>query len=132
VSLLLLYHNASAVSPFLTICNACSCGVMFQCLAGGTRTGAAIDEVVATGFNEQSGLRPLSEGAPRVLIVLTDGQSGDSVVQPAENVRNFNFLVLLFACCQCSTTRQRLNMISSVFAWATPTQILFEMPQQTS
>jgi len=54
---------------------------------GGTRTGAAITEVVTSGFNESSGLRPLSEGVPRVLIVLTDGQSGDSVIQPAELVR---------------------------------------------
>jgi len=76
---------------------------MFQCLTGGTRTGAAIDDVVANGFNESSGLRPLSEGAPRVLIVLTDGRSSDSVAQPAQNIRNLNLHMFQDMCCRCST-----------------------------
>jgi len=61
---------------------------------GGTNTGAAIREVVTSGFNESSGLRPLSEGVPRVLIVLTDGQSYDSVTEPAGLVRKILITIL--------------------------------------
>jgi len=70
---------------------------MFIYVEGGTRTGAAITEFVTSGFNESSGLRPLSEGVPRVLIVLTDGKSSDSVIQPAELVRkNLTTFVAMF------------------------------------
>ena len=70
---------------------------LFIYVEGGTGTGAAITEVVTSGFNESSGLQPLSEGVPRVLIVLTDGQSGDDVIPPAELVRkNLETFVAIF------------------------------------
>ena len=83
--------DAPVVLPYVKNCNRCSLGAIFQYLTGGTRTGAAIDEVATNGFRKCSGLRPLSEGASRVLIVLTDGRSFDSVVEPAENVRKCQF-----------------------------------------
>ncbi|XP_076799831.1 uncharacterized protein LOC143444923 [Clavelina lepadiformis] len=49
---------------------------------GGTNTGAAITKVLTKGFNERNGARDRSQGVPRVLIVLTDGQSNDDVLQP--------------------------------------------------
>ena len=51
--------------------------------SGGTRTGAAIEYAIDFGFNTSFGVRPLSKAVPRILIVLTDGQSGDDVSMPA-------------------------------------------------
>ena len=51
--------------------------------SGGTHTGAAIEYAIDFGFNTSFGVRPLSEAVPRILIVLTDGQSGDDVSIPA-------------------------------------------------
>ncbi|XP_076803428.1 uncharacterized protein LOC143447287 isoform X2 [Clavelina lepadiformis] len=53
--------------------------------SGGTQTGLAITDVVSNGFRQRNGARPLSQGVPRVLIVLTDGHSGDDVTAPAAN-----------------------------------------------
>ena len=44
---------------------------------GGTNTHLALDELRINGFSETNGARPLSEGHPRVGIVLTDGQSNN-------------------------------------------------------
>jgi len=68
--------------------------LLFMNFEGGTNTGAAIREVVTSGFNESSGLRPLSEGVPKVLIVLTDGQSYDSVTEPAGLARKILITIL--------------------------------------
>ena len=52
----------------------------FNCISGGTNTGRAINQTALVGFNEGNGARARDEGVPRVLVVLTDGKSGDSVV----------------------------------------------------
>uniref|UniRef100_H2ZCM6 VWFA domain-containing protein n=1 Tax=Ciona savignyi TaxID=51511 RepID=H2ZCM6_CIOSA len=54
---------------------------------GGTATGAAITDVINNGFVESRGARKRSEGVPRILVVLTDGQSGDSVSGPSNAAR---------------------------------------------
>ncbi|KAI3415661.1 hypothetical protein GPALN_005254 [Globodera pallida] len=59
-----------------------------QYLTGLTRTGAAIQHMVSEGFSERRGVRPLSEGANRVAVVITDGRSQDNVTQPAIAARN--------------------------------------------
>ena len=56
--------------------------------SGGTNTGEAIDYVRMNSFTTSFGARDLSEGIARVLIVATDGQSGDDVVAPSERARN--------------------------------------------
>ena len=50
---------------------------------GGTNTGIAISEIHQTGFNKINGARA---AIPQVLLVLTDGQSTDSVVGPSAAV----------------------------------------------
>ncbi|KAL3093349.1 hypothetical protein niasHS_005863 [Heterodera schachtii] len=59
-----------------------------QYLTGLTRTGAAIQHMVTEGFSERRGVRPISEGANRVAVVITDGRSQDNVTQPAIAARN--------------------------------------------
>ena len=54
--------------------------------AGGTLTGYAIRTILTQGFNESSGARPKNQAVPRILVVLTDGQSGDDVFTPALEV----------------------------------------------
>ncbi|XP_076802484.1 uncharacterized protein LOC143446634 [Clavelina lepadiformis] len=54
---------------------------------GGTQTGNAIEFVRTTMFNTTTGMRPLTDGAPRILIVLTDGESSDDVVQPSKAIK---------------------------------------------
>ena len=61
--------------------------MFFFLCEGGTQTGNAIEFVRTTMFNTTTGMRPLTDGAPRILIVLTDGESSDDVVQPSKAVR---------------------------------------------
>ena len=44
---------------------------------GGTNTAAALNQLVDFAFLASNGGRPLSQGFPRVGIVVTDGQSND-------------------------------------------------------
>ena len=59
---------------------------VFCFVVGGTNTGAAIDQTARIGFSETNGARPRSQGVPRVLVVLTDGRSGDNVEGASQNV----------------------------------------------
>ncbi len=43
-------------------------------LTGGTQTSVGLNTVESSVFNEANGMRPLSQGIPRVLVVITDGQ----------------------------------------------------------
>ena len=61
--------------------------------SGGTRLGGALQQILNDQFKEERGLRPDVEGVPRILIVLTDGKSGDSVSIPAKNVRDENIVI---------------------------------------
>ena len=54
---------------------------------GGTFTGAAITYAHTNGFNSSFGARPKSAGVARILIVATDGKSGDDVKPPSETAR---------------------------------------------
>lgn len=51
-------------------------------IAGGTNTNLALTELVAQGFSESNGARPIGLGHPRVAVVLTDGKSS----QPRQTV----------------------------------------------
>ncbi|XP_046848126.1 uncharacterized protein LOC124441703 [Xenia sp. Carnegie-2017] len=55
---------------------------------GGTNLGNALQRILTDQFTEDRGLRPAVRGVPRILIVLTDGRSFDSVSIPAKNVRD--------------------------------------------
>ena len=60
---------------------------------GGTELGAALTQILSDQFTEARGLRPEIEGLPRILIILTDGQSYDSVALPAANIRSNNIVI---------------------------------------
>ena len=60
---------------------------------GETILGRALELILTDQFNEERGLRPEVDGISRVLIVLTDGQSYDSVSTPAKNVRDENIVI---------------------------------------
>ncbi len=60
---------------------------------GGTLLGYALTRILTDQFSEDRGLRPEVDGVPRILIVLTDGRSGDSVSTPAKNVRDENIVI---------------------------------------
>ena len=55
---------------------------------GGTQLGFALGRVLTDQFSERRGLRPKADGLPRILVVLTDGKSGDNVSTPAKTVRD--------------------------------------------
>jgi len=72
--------------------------------------------VLKNGFLETAGVRPLSQGIRRVLIVLTDGRSSDSVSLPAENVKNCeNWWFHLY---QMAGKSVRSNKIFEGFTWS--------------
>ena len=58
-----------------------------------TNLGLALGQILNDQFNEKRGLRPEVDGIPRILIVLTDGRSHDSVLIPAKNVRDENIVI---------------------------------------
>jgi GH24 family phage-related lysozyme (muramidase) len=60
---------------------------------GLTYLGEALEEILTDQFTEERGLRPEVDGVPRILIVLTDGQSHDNVSIPAKNVRDENIVI---------------------------------------
>ena len=55
---------------------------------GGTQLGFALGRVLTDQFSERRGLRRKADGLPRILVVLTDGRSGDDVSTPAKTVRD--------------------------------------------
>ena len=59
----------------------------------GTYLGRALGLILNNQFNEKRGLRPEVDGVPRILIVLTDGVSGDIVSFPAKNIRDENIVI---------------------------------------
>ena len=61
--------------------------------SGGTYLGRALELILTNQFSEERGLRPEVDGLPRILIVLTDGVSHDSVSIPAKNVRDENIVI---------------------------------------
>ena len=60
---------------------------------GGTKLGRALGLILKDQFNEERGLRPEVNGVPRILVVLTDGKSSDSVSIPAKNIRDENIVI---------------------------------------
>ena len=55
--------------------------------------GRALNSVLNDQFVTQRGLRPVSHGFPRILIVMTDGMANDEVATPAAFVRANNIVV---------------------------------------
>ena len=58
-----------------------------------TNLGRALGLILTDQFSEERGLRPEVDGVPRILIVLTDGRSDDSVSIPAKKVRDKNIVI---------------------------------------
>ena len=80
-------------------------------ITGGTYLGSALDQILSSQFRESRGLRPENYGIPRILIVLTDGQSGDSVALPAARVRAQN--IVIYAIGIGSFDTDQLNEVAS-------------------
>lgn len=59
---------------------------------GGTSLGSALTRVKSQ-FSIGQGARPEEDGLPRILIVLTDGQSQDNVLSPARILHNDNIVI---------------------------------------
>ena len=78
---------------------------------GSTRLGSALSQILLNQFRESRGLRPKNYGIPRILIVLTDGQSGDSVALPAARVRAQN--IVIYAIGIGNFDRDQLNEVAS-------------------
>ena len=62
-------------------------------ISGGTNLGFALSNILDSQFTEQNGLRPEQYGFPKVLIVMTDGQSSDEVAAPAAIIRANNIVI---------------------------------------
>ena len=58
-----------------------------------TKLGLALGLIVNEQFSKKRGPRPKTDGAQRILIVLTDGKSMDNVSDPAKNVRDENIVI---------------------------------------
>ena len=78
---------------------------------GGTRLGAALTQILSDQFTEARGLRSETEGLPRILIVLTDGRSDDSVATPAANIHNNN--IVIYAIGIGGYNQNQLNQVAS-------------------
>ena len=60
---------------------------------GGSKLGRALELILPDQFSEKRGLRPAVDGIQRILIVLTDGKSEDSVSIPAKNVKDEDIVI---------------------------------------
>ena len=87
------YRQAFYLSTYSTKAQYLSAITRVTQNVGGTRLGAALTRILRDQFNAVRGLRPEIEGLPRILIVLTDGQSQDSVATPAANIRGNNIVI---------------------------------------
>ncbi|MBN3325894.1 CO6A6 protein, partial [Atractosteus spatula] len=77
---------------------------------GGTRTGLGLSYMLDNHFTEAAGSRA-GEGVPQVAIVITDGQSQDTVKQEAEKVKNSG--ITLYAIGIKEAVLEELNEIAS-------------------
>ena len=81
--------------------------------SGGTQLGSALTQINFDQFSQSRGLRSENQGIPRILIVLTDGRSSDSVSFPAKRIRNNN--IVIYAIGVGNYDRQQLSdMATSV------------------
>lgn len=64
---------------------------------GGTNTHLAIDEMTRRGFSAQNGARAISQGHPRVGILVTDGQSNDPPKTVNASLRAHEASITMFA-----------------------------------
>ena len=64
----------------------------FPYRAGGTETGKAINFLLSTYFTEEAGSRA-NQRVPQIAVVITDGDSADDVVIPAQRLRRHGVIV---------------------------------------
>ena len=80
---------------------------------GGTMLGEALSLITQDQFVVERGLRPESYGFPKILIVITDGRSHDSVAGPAAGVRGNN--TVIYAIGIGGYEREQLEAVASTF-----------------
>ncbi|XP_072042533.1 uncharacterized protein [Amphiura filiformis] len=78
---------------------------------GSTNTGDAIYLMTNTLFGPSRGARPRSLNIPRVAVIITDGQSHDQVLGPANDARNS--MITMFAIGVASYDQGELNEIAN-------------------
>lgn len=64
----------------------------FPYRTGGTETGKAIDFLLQTYFTEEAGSRA-NQRVPQIAVVITDGDSTDDVIGPAQRLRQHGVIV---------------------------------------
>ena len=87
------YRTAFYLSNYTTISQYVTAVADVSQKRGNTNLGSALTRILTDQFTEARGLRPETSGLPRILIVVTDGESGDDVSQPARNLHNRNIVV---------------------------------------
>lgn len=80
---------------------------------GGTETGKAIDFIRTQLFTHAAGSR-VFQGVPQIAVVITDGASGDSVIEPAQKLRDSG--VIVFAIGVGEAKKKELEDIATVRA----------------
>uniref|UniRef100_A0A665U200 VWFA domain-containing protein n=1 Tax=Echeneis naucrates TaxID=173247 RepID=A0A665U200_ECHNA len=82
----------------------------FPYRTGGTETGKAIDFLLDTYFTKEAGSRA-SQRVPQIAVIITDGDSTDDVVAPAQRLRQHG--VIVFAIGVGDANQNELQAIAS-------------------
>ena len=88
-----LYRSHFYLSSYINQSSYLSAIVRVSYTGGFTNLGEALEEILTDQFTEERGLRPEVDGVPRILIILTDGESQDVVSIPAKNVSDENIVI---------------------------------------
>nr|XP_040020900.1 collagen alpha-6(VI) chain-like isoform X1 [Gasterosteus aculeatus aculeatus] len=83
---------------------------IFPYRTGGTETGKAIDFLLNNYFTEEAGSR-VNQRVPQIAVVITDGDSTDDVMEPAQRLRQLG--VIVFAIGVGAANRKELESIAN-------------------
>ena len=80
---------------------------------GGTNTAGALDAIRTEAFLESSGARPMNQGIPRVIIVVTDGRSNDMSATVSAAMLLHTTGIIAFAVGVSGALESELNAIAT-------------------
>lgn len=83
---------------------------IFPYRTGGTETGKAIDFLLNNYYTEEAGSR-VNQRVPQIAVVITDGDSTDDVMEPAQRLRQLG--VIVFAIGVGAANRKELESIAN-------------------